>query len=178
MKSSINLVAATTLHSAGPYAAYAARILPLLRGKSPADHSPAVGDEATAPHDRQLLSNCWGGGVPSAAWHPVYSNGWSQGYCRYEVDCNSPAYSTELACCNGAYMGQVSGYCLMQLPSPPTLSPTDDGGLDVYYPDYDTPWIEAGCINTRPMPNGRPTYTTMLACCKNAYAGQVSGKIC
>ena len=25
------------------------------------------------------------------------------------------------------------------------------------------------------MPSGRPTYTNMLACCKAAYAGQVSG---
>ena len=55
------------------------------------------------------------------------------------------------------------------------MSPTSAGGLDVYYPDYDTTWDKAACVNTRPMPSGRPVYLTMLACCKGAYAGQWSG---
>ncbi|KAL7528540.1 hypothetical protein ACHAXR_002501, partial [Thalassiosira sp. AJA248-18] len=99
-------------------------------------------------------------------------------HCRFTIDCNSPSYSTLLACCLGAYSGQSSGYCLSQLPSPPTMDPTDSGGLDEWYPDYDTAFADAYCINTRPMPpNGsRPTFSTMLACCKGAYSGQSSGK--
>ncbi len=61
------------------------------------------------------------------------------------------------------YVGQTSGYCLQQLPSPPTTSPTDAGGLDVYYADCDTAWIEAGCTNKRPMPKWWPMYSTMVA---------------
>ncbi|KAL7531510.1 hypothetical protein ACHAXR_004085, partial [Thalassiosira sp. AJA248-18] len=182
-------------------------------------------------------------------WHPIYSIGWTNGYCRYTIDCDSPGYTSELsccnnayagqmsgkcismlpepptssptnsdyeadfyyplyeiaswndgycsnrlplpfknkndrpnynsalACCNGAYGGQMSGKCLSELPSPPSLSPTDSGGgLGIYYPDYDTSWDQAYCINTRPLPSGRPTYSTMLACCKSAFAGQISGK--
>ena len=67
-------------------------------------------------------------------WHPTYSAGWANGYCRYTTDTNSPGYSSQLACCKGAYAGQISGYCLSQLPAPPTSSPTDTGGLDVWYP--------------------------------------------
>ena len=69
----------------------------------------------------------------------------------------------------------MSGVCLSQLESPPTISPTSAGGLDVYYPDYDTAWDKAACVNTRPMPSGRPIFSTMIACCKGAYGGQMSG---
>eukprot|EP00584_Thalassiosira_punctigera_P020068 CAMPEP_0172572722 /NCGR_PEP_ID=MMETSP1067-20121228/135819_1 /TAXON_ID=265564 ORGANISM="Thalassiosira punctigera, Strain Tpunct2005C2" /NCGR_SAMPLE_ID=MMETSP1067 /ASSEMBLY_ACC=CAM_ASM_000444 /LENGTH=578 /DNA_ID=CAMNT_0013365305 /DNA_START=63 /DNA_END=1799 /DNA_ORIENTATION=- len=141
--------------------------------------SAAEGGADADGDDRQLQSssgNCWSGTTPAKAWHPVYSAGWTNGYCQFTVDCNSPSYSSEASCCKGAYAGQVSGYCFQQLPSPPTTSPTDAGGLDVYYPDYDTAWPESGCINKRPMPSGRPTYSTLLACCKGAYGGQVSGK--
>jgi hypothetical protein len=124
----------------------------------------------------QNAGNCWSSKNVAAAWHPVYSAGWTNGYCRNTVDCNSPSFSSELACCKGAYAGQMSGYCLMQLPNPPTTSPTDAGGLDVYYPDYNTAWTEAGCLNQGPIPSGRPTYSSMLACCKGAYGGQMSGK--
>ncbi len=105
-------------------------------------------------------------------WHPVYSAGWTDGYCREETTCNSPGYSTELACCKAAYGGQVSGACLKSLPNPPTSSPTNEGGLDVWYPDYGTAWTEASCLNDRPLPSGRPTYDSPLACCKGAYGGQ------
>ena len=90
-------------------------------------------EHASAPtidgDDRRELQrgNC-GGDTKPAAWHPEYFQGWSGGYCRYTVDCNSPSYSSELACCKGAYAGQVSGVCLRRLPSPPTSSPTGEGG--------------------------------------------------
>jgi len=147
-----------------------------------ADDADAVGTDnanADAKEDdaRQLRAGCYGNsGSTPLAWHPTYSAGWTNGFCRFTQDCNSPPYSTLLACCKGAYAGQISGYCLSQLPNPPTTSPTEEGGLSVWYPDYFTAWPDAGCINTRPMPSGRPTYSTMLACCKAAYGGQVSGK--
>ena len=140
-------------------------------GTLSAVRSATVSDKAgnkliiQSPKSREL-SNCWGNNVPEAAWHPVYAAGWANGHCTFRVDCDSPSYSSELSCCLGAYAGQLSGYCLSQLPNPPTMSPTDTGGLNVFYPDYNTPWTEAGCINTRPMPNGRPTYATQLECCK------------
>lgn len=73
----------------------------------------------------------------------------------------------------------MSGICISQLATPPTTSPTGSGGLDFFYPDYDTAWSVAGCLNTRPLPyknkNDRPSYSTMIACCKGAYGGQMSG---
>lgn len=134
----------------------------------------AVDAEGQQQQQRELQS-CWNNKNLVAKWHPQYSAGWASGYCRLTIDCNSPSYNTELACCKGAYAGQTSGFCLSQLPAPPTTSPTTTGGLSVYYPDYGTPWDQATCINMRPMPSGRPTYTSQLACCKGAYAGQMSG---
>ncbi|KAL7524925.1 hypothetical protein ACHAXR_002427, partial [Thalassiosira sp. AJA248-18] len=130
------------------------------------------------PRDLQTNANgCWNtdGKTPEKQWHPIYAAGWTNDYCRETIDCNSPGYPSELACCKGAYAGQTTGFCLSQMPNPPTLSPTETGGLDVYYPDYDTPYADAYCKNERPMPNGRPTYDTMLACCKGAYPDQRSG---
>jgi surface protein len=109
-----------------------------------------------------------------AAYHPNYLLPWNQGKCELIVTCNSPSYSTELDCCKGAYGGQVSNYCISQLANPPTTQPTKIGGPDVYYPDYTVTWSEGICINTTPVPSGRPTYNSMLACCKAAYGGQMS----
>ena len=91
-----------------------------------------------------------------------------------KTDCNSFGYDSELECCNGAYSGQSSGSCLQSLPNPPTTAPTESGDLDVYYPDYGTAWSEGACINTRPLPSGRPNYSTLSECCAEAYRGQVS----
>ena len=123
------------------------------------------------------LQGCYDNKDPSPTWHPVYSADWTNnGHCRLTIDCNSPSYPTELACCKGAYAGQISGFCLIQLPSPPTTSPTlNIGGLPIYYPRYDLSWNDAFCTNTRPVPSGRPTYSNMLACCKGAYGGQIGG---
>ena len=119
---------------------------------------------------------CWNNAHLVATWHPQYNQGWTSGSCKFTKDCDSPSYPSELACCKGAYAGQTSGYCLQQLPSPPTTSPTKGGGLDVYYPQYDIPWSDAFCTNAGPLPSGRPMYSTMLSCCKGAYAGQTSGE--
>ena len=139
------------------------------------DHEHSAGETTRA---LQAGSGCYGHGSvpPTLNWHPNYLVGWTKGRCHLTVDCNSPGYSTELACCKAAYSGQVSGYCFGQLPNPPTTSPTDAGGMVIYYPDYSTAWPDAYCMDVRPMPRGRPTYTTMMACCKSAYAGQASGE--
>ena len=116
----------------------------LLRSRNLLDHveqtlaEPYSTSTTTHTKQRELESyqypgtNCWintNASPPSAEWHPVYSQGWLLGSCQYTIDCNSPGYDTELDCCKGAYPDQSSGYCLSQLPNPPTLSPTDTGML-------------------------------------------------
>ena len=152
----------------GSAAAAAADVAAETKSRSDAAISAITNEE-----HRELV-DC-GAGTPQA-WHPTYSATWSGGYCQFTRDCNSPSYSTELSCCQIAYAGQRSGNCLAALPNPPTTSPTGTGGLGVYYPDYKLDWSEGYCVNTRPMPSGRPTYTTMLQCCKGAYGGQMSGE--
>lgn len=139
--------------------------------------TPAVKDEISARNLQAVdLGNCPAGtAAPAAAWHPVYAAGWTNGHCRYAIDCNSPSYTSELSCCNGAYPGQVSGACLQSLPNPPTPSPTQEPE-EVWYPDYATAWSDAGCINTLPVPSGRPEFSSQLECCQKSYSGQVSGK--
>merc|ERR1719428_1642181 len=114
-------------------------------------------------------------------WYPDYDTAWSIAGCKntlplpYNNPNDRPNYDTHIACCKGAYAGQVSGACLSELESPPTTSPTNEGntGSD-YYPDYSLPWPEGKCINKLPVPSGRPTYSTKIACCNGAYGGQVS----
>ena len=130
-------------------------------------------DDSETMDERALQSNCGFGNSPKLAWHPIYSAGWTNGYCHFTTDCHSPAYLSELACCKGAYGGQYTGFCLSRLPGPPTTAPTETGGLDVYYLDYTRAWPRGQCLNIRPMPSERPTYSTMLECCKAAYAGQI-----
>jgi len=53
-----------------------------------------------------------------------------------------------------------------------------EGGF--WYADFDTPWLEAGCLNNKlPLPiidlKDRPNYSTQLECCKAAYAWQMPG---
>ena len=82
-------------------------------------------------NNERSLSNCWGTSDPSPAYHPVYSAGWTNGYCHYTIDCDSPSYETELDCCKGSYGNQLGNNCIKNLDNPPTLSPTDVGTL--YY---------------------------------------------
>jgi len=114
-------------------------------------------------------------------WYPDYSSAWSDAGCTNAVpkpfnDGDRPVYDTQLACCKAAYGGQSSGKCLSELASPPTTSPTQSGGADVYYPNYGVAWSDATCINDYPVPSGRPTYSTQSACCSGAYGGQTSQK--
>ncbi|EJK73503.1 hypothetical protein THAOC_04872, partial [Thalassiosira oceanica] len=108
-----------------------------------------------------------------------YDTAWTSAGCLntlplpYNNIKDRPNYSSQLECCKAAYAGQMSGACLSKLGSPPTTSPTNMGNTGShYYPDYGTAWYDAGCINKLPVPSGRPTYTSHLACCKGAYGGQ------
>ena len=50
-------------------------------------------------------------------------------------------------------------------------------GEGSFFPDYETKWEDATCLNTKPFPftpGSRPVYNTQLECCKLAYAGQTS----
>ena len=96
--------------------------------------------DATSRNSRKLW--CQGSSPTKLLWHPVYSAGWTNGYCRYNIDCDAPGYASELQCCKFAYAGQISGHCISRLPSPPTKSPTNVGelipfifvfGWDTYY---------------------------------------------
>jgi len=108
-------------------------------------------------------------------YYPDYTLDWSDGKCinTTPVPSGRLTYTSMLGCCKAAYGGQMSMKCIQSLPNPPTGAPTKVGG-GVFYPDYSLPWPEGKCINTTPVPSGRPTYTTMLACCKGAYGGQMS----
>lgn len=106
----------------------------------------------------------------------------------HPVPAGRPTYPTLISCCERHRLGT----CLFGRTSPPTRSPThvsmldvthlsdpssrpssspmDGDVLDVYYPDNGV------CINDHPLPYRRPTFSTMVACCKTAYGGQISGK--
>lgn len=138
-------------------------------GAPSAAASPVGVDDVT---DRRLAA-----GDP--AWHPNYSAGWLDGYCTFTIDDDTPSYESELACCRGAYAGQVSGRCLSKLPRPPTSSPVEeDGATGVWwYPLYDRQYTDGYCVNRLPIPNGRVKYPSNEECCSGAYLGQSSGKI-
>jgi hypothetical protein len=110
-------------------------------------------------------------------WYPNYDVDFAQGYCinKMPVPNGRQTFTSELACCKGAYATQTTGACLKSLPDPPTVSPTITGGPNVWYPDFDLGWANGACTNKMPVPTGRVTYDSELACCKGAYPGQESG---
>ena len=120
-------------------------------------------------------------------FYPVYGVAWGESGCSnssplpYRSKNDRPSYATHLACCKGAYGGQMSGNCLSEMETPPTTSPTSsDFETDFYYPIYEVSWTDSGCSNKLPLPfknkADRPNYATHLACCTGAYGGQMSGK--
>ena len=145
-----------------------------LRNRSPDKSNKGSEAEAVVAAavvgERELLST-WCKTDTPVAWHPNYAEAWSNAKCIYTQDCNSPAFDTELACCDGAYGGQVSGACKAGLVNPSTV-PTK------WYPDYVTSWAIAGCKNEPPYPNyitDSIKFDTQLACCKGTFGGQTSG---
>jgi hypothetical protein len=83
------------------------------------------------------------------------------------MDCDSPAYDTELACCDGAYGGQVTGACKAGLINPSTMPAQ-------WYLDYGTSWAIASCKSDYPHPNyvtEAILFDTQLACCKGTFGG-------
>ncbi|KAL3788300.1 hypothetical protein HJC23_002874 [Cyclotella cryptica] len=133
---------------------------------------------ATLPNPPTVSPTAKGGGVVNV-WYADYSLDWTKGKCinKAPIPNGRQTYDTQLACCKGSYAGQASGTCLATLPNPPTVSPTAKGGgvVNVWYADYSLDWTKGKCINKAPIPNGRQTYDTQLACCKGSYAGQASG---
>jgi hypothetical protein len=109
-------------------------------------------------------------------WYPNYDVDAAIGYCinKMPVPNGRVTYTSELLCCKGSYAGQTSGACLKSLPDPPTVSPTITGGPNVWYSD-NKEWSKGTCINKMPVPVGRQTYTSELACCKGYYGTQSSG---
>lgn len=65
---------------------------------------------------------------------------------------------------------------LTEPPNHLATSPSDIRLLDVYYADFAPIWNEGRCINARPLPVGRLTYSTLIACCKAVYSNQVPGE--
>jgi hypothetical protein len=103
-------------------------------------------------------------------WHPDYSKSWSVSGCVYKKDCDSPGWDTEAACCAGAYGGQTNGACTS------INAGTSGSGASRWYPDYDTPWPMAGCVNALPLPiHATIFFDAQLDCCNGAFAGQMSG---
>ncbi|EJK69502.1 hypothetical protein THAOC_09233, partial [Thalassiosira oceanica] len=60
----------------------------------------------------------------------------------------------------------------------PELGPGLRKTAGFWYPDYDTTWSIAGCLDDWPLPYAnradRPSYDTMEECCAGSYGGQVS----
>ena len=140
-------------------------------------------DEKNEDGDRrglQWIADC----STVAYFHPVYTAGWSGGYCAQTTGCNAPSFLTNLECCEQAYVGQSPATCKTTAgiapPTPPAPTPgsppAPPSGGGVWYPDYSAQWGVGKCIDTLPLPpyGSRPLYTTQLECCKGAYAGQTS----
>ncbi|EJK67672.1 hypothetical protein THAOC_11266, partial [Thalassiosira oceanica] len=70
-------------------------------------------DKNSAKAGRVLLQDC--STFPS--WHPQYSAGWNGGYCTFKIDCNSPGFSSALACVHYDTAWTIAG-CLNTLPLP------------------------------------------------------------
>ena len=127
-----------------------------------------IDDDSDRGEERELLS-AWCDPNTPTNWHPNYAVAWSAGGCIYKADCDSPGYDTELACCDGAYGGQVSGACKAGFANPSTTTTK-------WYADYGTSWAVAGCKTAFPYPSYATTFfNNQLDCCKGAYGGQTSG---
>lgn len=133
--------------------------------------------------------------IGGSDWYPNYNGDWSLGRCQNDLPLPSgrPSYPSHLQCCEMAYGGQASGYCLSFVsdnndkPAPiasPSKnesisstpeSPKVDYGSSSWYPDYNADWSMGSCKNDLPLPSGRPSYSSQLECCSNAYGGQASG---
>jgi hypothetical protein len=118
--------------------------------------------------ERELLSSWCDPNTPTL-WHPNYAMAWSTAGCTFKADCDSPGYESELACCDGAYSGQVSGACKAGFANPSTTTTK-------WYADYGSSWAVAGCKSAFPYPSYATTFfDNQLDCCKGAYGGQSSG---
>jgi len=139
-----------------------------LRNRSPDKNNEVSEADVAVISERELLS-AWCAKDTPTMWHPNYAVAWSTGGCTFKADCDSPGYESELACCDGAYGGQVSGACKAGFANPSTTTTK-------WYADYATSWAIAGCKSAFPYPSYATTFfDKQLDCCKGAYGGQTSG---
>ena len=157
---------------------------------SPPTAKPSVAPTTVAPTTKSPTTVAGQGG----GWYADYSTPWPNAGCMNTVPHPNHAtmfYPTQLACCKAAFGGQTSNACVMGLPSPPTAKPsvapttiapitklptTLAGQGGGWYADYGTPWPNAGCKNTTPLPvYATVVFDTQLECCKAAFGGQYSG---
>jgi hypothetical protein len=62
-------------------------------------------------------------------WYADYGTAWSDAGCKMQTTAQLPIYvatlfDSQLECCKGAYMGQMSSACIKGLPKPPIMKPT------------------------------------------------------
>ena len=146
----------------------AADIEPEAAEESEAAIAISIDDDSDQGEERELLSS-WCDPATPTLWHPNHAAAWSAARCIYKADCDSPGYDTELACCDGAYGGQVSGACKAGFANPSTTTTK-------WYADYGSSWAVAGCKSAFPYPSYATTFfDNQLDCCKGAYGGQSSG---
>jgi hypothetical protein len=139
-----------------------------LRNKSPNKSNKGSESAIAVVGERELLSSYCAPTTPTV-WHPNYVVVWSIAGCIYKANCNSPGFITEMACCDGAYGGQVSGAYKAGLIIPSSATTNQ-------YTNYGMAWPIAGCKTAFPYPNYATTfYKTQQAFCKGACGGQSSG---
>jgi hypothetical protein len=144
---------------------------------SSSSNSEHTTDE-TSPHSNNENSS----ESSTAAFWPDYNPIWSLGKCVSDGDPPSgrPNYPSLEECCNNAYGGQASNVCIgaaLEGSASESSAPQENGASsgDMWYPDCNSLWSMGKCTNTLPFENGRPTYSTQMECCQNAYRGQASG---
>jgi hypothetical protein len=145
-------------------------------------------------HHYQQVYQC------NKTWYANYDTTWINSGCTNTTPLPIYAttfFTTQLECCKAAFMGQLSGACLIGLPNPttplptslpttspsylPTSTPTKsltsiNPNEGKWYANYGTVWINARCRNTLPHPNYATLFfESQLECCKSAHAGQTRG---
>jgi hypothetical protein len=148
----------------------------------PQDESSPNSPNSDPTNDETSPNNNDSSSEPSStAYWPDYNPIWSLGKCVSDGEPPSgrPNYPSIEECCNNAYGGQASRVCVGaaegSTPEPSALNENDESTGDMWYPDYNSLWSRGKCTNALPFENGRPSYSTQMECCQNAYRGQASG---
>jgi len=102
------------------------------------------------------------------------SNDFTTGTCINDgpVPSGYVAYGTNAECCAGEYSTQITGACFAGMANAPSAAPSSVDDIK-YYPDYDTDYEDATCLPGTM--DGRPSFSSMAACCIGSYPDQTSG---